>query len=145
MLGALKLMKIQLNKNEYSEESKRSVGYSYLGKFYADIEYDCWKCKKREVFSAEDQKYTYEVKKLYMWARRVLCKKCWQEERLLKNQLQDIEKQYCTDKEVKLNDEAFLRNWLKLLEEYPTYGKKGNNSRMKFIKKHLTRDYGVNN
>jgi len=132
-------MRIPLNKEKYSEESKRSVGYEYLESFYSDIEYDCLRCKKREIFSAKDQKYTFEVKKAYMWVQRVLCKVCWKEERLLKNELQLLENEYCLDKKLKLNDKVFLQKWLNKLEVYVTYGAKGSEPRAVFIKKHLTK------
>jgi len=49
-------MKVPLNKEEYSAESKRSIGHKYLGDEYKDIKYNCSKCKKKTVFPAIGQK-----------------------------------------------------------------------------------------
>jgi len=130
-------MNIPLNKEEYSVESKRSIGHEYLGDEYKDIKYKCTKCKKKTVFSAIEQKKTYEVRKEYMWTRRELCNLCWREMRSLKSELYNIENKYCENKAESLLSRAFLSNWLESLELYPKYGKTGNPARIAFVKKHL--------
>lgn len=50
-----KMNKVLINKNEYSQESKRSIGHEFLGKYYEDINYTCSKCKKKAMFPAEEQ------------------------------------------------------------------------------------------
>jgi len=47
---------------QWSEKSQRSVSAAWK-KEYVDIPYSCWRCKKAAVFSAEDQKYSFEIKK----------------------------------------------------------------------------------
>ena len=131
------MKKVPLNKAAYSESSKRSVGFEFLGEFYEDKSYMCKKCGKSTVFSAKDQKTTYEVKKQYMWQQRFLCDSCYKEMNHIKKELYEMEQYYCANKEQVLQDEAFLRKWLSLLNEYPTFWKKGNNSRIVFIKKAL--------
>ncbi len=127
------MKKVPIDKNAYSESSKRSVGHEFLGDFYADINYKCSKCKKPEVFSAQDQKEAYEVRKEYMWAKRKLCDVCWHERKAIEKQLKDKEQWYAKNKEQALKDSEFLHGWLSLLQEYPKYGKKSNPARVKFI------------
>lgn len=131
-------MKVPLNKEEYSAESKRSIGHEYLGDEYKDIKYNCSKCKKKTVFPAIEQKKAYEARKEYMWAKRFLCDLCWREMRSIKSELQEIENRYCENKAKSVQSKEFLFEWLELLELYPKYGKKGNTSRTTFVKKHLT-------
>ncbi len=131
------MKQIPLNKEAYSDSSKRSVGFEFLGEFYRDIHYQCKRCAKSEIFTAEDQKYTYEIKKKYMWQQRFLCNKCHAEMVTIKSELQKMEKYYCNNKEQSLKDREFLLKWLRLLKKYPTYWKKSNSSRVKFIEKAL--------
>ncbi|CAH0535399.1 hypothetical protein VST7929_02972 [Vibrio stylophorae] len=129
-------MKVRLNKDSYSEESKRSIGHEFLGSEYKDIEYVCI-CGKRDVFKAEEQKEDYEVRKEYMWARRVLCRSCWRECRKLKFELTEMEKWYSENKNVALQSPEFLKSWLKALQRYPGFGKKADTARIEFLKKAL--------
>lgn len=128
--------KAPLDKRQYSESSKCSVGFEYLGSHYADIHYQCEKCKRNAVFSAKEQKQVYEVRKEYMWTKRKLCDACWCEMKQVKKVLAQFEQNYLDNKAL-LEDASFLIEWLKLLELYPKYGKKGNPSRITFVKKHL--------
>lgn len=131
------MKQVPLNKEAYSESSKRSVGFEFLGEFYEDIRYQCEKCTKSTVFTAAEQKETYEVKRRYMWQQRFLCNECHGEMVDIKIELQEVEKYYCSNKKQSLQDREFLLNWLRLLNEYPTYWKNGNPSRVTFVKKAL--------
>ena len=131
------MTKVPLNKAEYSESSKNSIGFEFLGEFYEDKNYICKKCSKNTVFTAEDQKTTYEIKKQYMWQQRFLCDSCYIKMKSIKKKLHEMELYYCNNKNEVLNNEEFLRKWLHLLNEYPTFFKKCNHSRIAFIKKAL--------
>lgn len=130
-------MKVPLNRDEYSEQSKRSIGHEFLGAEYKDIKYKCAKCKKKALFTAIEQKQAFEVRKEYMWIRRTLCTPCWREMREVKAKLQVMEQYYCDNNEQALTSKDFLADWLALLELYPQYGKKGNPRRIEFVKKYL--------
>ena len=47
---------------QWSDESKRSVAFHFRRE-YSDIPYVCWRCKAACVFTAQDQKYAFEIKK----------------------------------------------------------------------------------
>ena len=128
---------IPLDRDNYSESSKRSVGFEYLGGFYASINYRCKKCYQSAIFTAIEQKESFEIKKKYMWQKRLLCNKCHKEMYLVKKELLDIYSSYCCNKKTLLMDEVFLSRWLLLLNEYPKYAQKGNPSRVKFVTKAL--------
>ena len=130
-------MKVPINKEDYSEESKRSYGHESLEKYYKDIEYTCISYFQKAVYSAIEQKEALEVRKEYMWRERVLCKVCWKEMRHIKKKLAAMESEYCENKQEKLNDIEFLEKWIDLLNQYKMYSKQPNTARIAFIEKHL--------
>jgi hypothetical protein len=131
--------KVPINKEEYSESSKRSAGHEYLGEYYSAYKYGCFKCGKKAIYSAIEQKEAYENRKEYMWAKPTLCSQCWKEKRVLKTTNNKMESLFCLEKEKYLADENFLNEWLKSLIEYGLYTNKANTARIEFIKKHLTK------
>jgi hypothetical protein len=109
--------------SKWSEESQRSISFHYV-KEYADIAYNCWRCKKGAVFSAADQKYTYEVKKAPIDQRRILCAGCWKGLLEIDREIKWCEEQWSESKNSLRWNEAFLTKWLNLLtsrEEYVRY------------------------
>jgi hypothetical protein len=88
---------------------------------YKDIHYKCWHCQADSVFTAVDQKYTYEEKKAPIDQRRVLCEVCWREALGIAAQLQECKNLWASSKQSLREDEAFLRRWLALLESQERY------------------------
>jgi hypothetical protein len=115
--------KIKADPALWSKQSKQSYSY-YDTKEYEDIEYVCWRCKKPDVFTAEDQKHSYEVKKNYFWQRRILCRSCWMEANKIRESLAKHDEQWPISKAKLRKDTTFLSGWLELLlklEEYVPY------------------------
>ncbi|MBS0308803.1 MAG: zinc-ribbon domain containing protein, partial [Proteobacteria bacterium] len=48
--------------SKWSESSQQSVSAAWTTE-YTSLRYKCWRCGESSVFSAEEQRYTYEVKK----------------------------------------------------------------------------------
>jgi hypothetical protein len=88
---------------------------------YKDIHYKCWHCQADAVFTAADQKYTYEEKKAPIDQRRILCEPCWRESLGIAAQLQKYENQWASSKQSLREDDVFLRQWLALLESRERY------------------------
>jgi Probable zinc-ribbon domain len=108
---------------QWSEKSKNSVAYHFK-EDYSDIEYLCWRCKAPSVFTAEDQKYTFEVKKASRDQRRILCASCWSEANKIRATLEQYEIDWLASKNQLQRDSDFLRRWLDLLvllEKYVPY------------------------
>ncbi len=129
------MKKLPVNKDAYSESSKKSVGFEYLDDYYEDKKYRCKKCYKQDVFTAEEQKNTFEVKKAYMWQQRFLCNVCYQEMVEIKKELSEIETGYIKDKETVMCDKELLKRWLFLLKEYPKYWQRENTAQIAFVLK----------
>jgi hypothetical protein len=91
------------------------------------------------VFTAQDQKYTFEVKKASIDQRRILCSNCWLESHRIRNELQDYEERWAKSKAKLQVDKAFLFRWLELLtllEAYVPY--KPDTARKTMLSKFLT-------
>ena len=88
---------------------------------YKDIHYKCWHCQAECVFTAQDQKYTFEVKRASIDQRRILCSKCWSETHRIRQSLQDCEEQWSASKAELQMEKPFLSRWLDLLNQLETY------------------------
>lgn len=108
---------------QWSEKSKRSISY-HLVREYTDIQYNCWRCKAPSVFTAGDQKYTFEVKKASIDQRRILCSSCWSESNQIRVLLSEFAAAWAASRNELRHDKAFLERWLESLvrlEEYVPY------------------------
>ncbi len=129
--------KIPINKDAYSDASKNSVGHEFLGDFYEDIHYQCYKCQQPAVFTAIQQKKSFEIRKEYMHQQRILCRNCWLKLRQLSYQEKEKEEYYQLHKAEVKQDKEFLQEWLFILKEIPKFAKKTNTARIRFIEKIL--------
>lgn len=123
--------KYQIDFEKWSEESKRSFRYTGLNgyvDYYSDIHYECVACGKKAVFSAKDQKISYEINKNYIWQKRVLCPSCYQELQEIKQALVKYEELLSAG-----NIEILNEN-LALLSKLPRYGRKINKAMENRIK-----------
>lgn len=114
---------ITADPEQWSEKSKQSVSYHFKRE-YADIEYSCWRCKTSCLFTAQDQKYTFEVKKASVDQRRFLCEPCWSESHRIRTMIAECDVQWAALKADMQNDRNFLERWLELLtrlEEFVPY------------------------
>lgn len=107
----------------WSDQSRQSYAAHYVEK-YEDIKYNCWRCRIAAVYSAEDQKHAFEVKKAYIHQQRILCGVCWEQSEMIAGDIRICEQQWKESKVLLKNDVHFLSNWLRLLirrEEYVPY------------------------
>lgn len=114
---------LKANPAKWSKESRQSYAVSYTEE-YVDIQYFCWRCGKPDVFTAADQKHSAEVKKNYIWQRRILCQGCWTDANTIRKALGTCQAQWRDAKASLQKDVSFLSHWLKLLtklEEYVPY------------------------
>jgi Probable zinc-ribbon domain len=105
---------------QWSESSQKTLSAVFI-KEYKDKHYQCWHCRAAAVFSAVDQKYTYEVRKANIDQQRILCEACWQRSLAISSELDTCQSAWVAAKAKLRTDAAFLARWLKLLEEQETY------------------------
>ena len=109
--------------SKWSEKSQQTLSFEFI-KEYKDKSYSCWRCKKPAVFSAADQKYTYEVQKAPIDQRRILCTECWREQLAIDRDIKTCEQQWAESKQSLRSNAGFLTQWLNLLtarERYVRY------------------------
>lgn len=131
-------MSTKIEREKWSESSKRSYAYHYGRAAYEDISYVCRKCLLKAVFSGEEQKESYEVKKHYIWQRRTLCGKCNGELYKLKIKNLALQERWAKEKKSLQGDSAFIGEWLAVLEQFPAYGSRIGGAMKERLKKLLS-------
>ena len=129
-------MRAEMNKEAWSEESKRSYAYGFNNRFYADIESKCVHCSTVFVFSGESQKRVYELEKRFIWFRPRLCIECDLERSKLREHSMYFQQSWNENEALK-TDRDFLLAWLHVLELLPTYTERKNASMISALKKHI--------
>lgn len=99
----------------WREKDQGSVPASWTTQ-YTDIAFQCSCCRKECVFSADDQKYTYETKKAPIDQRRHLCEACWKQSHEFAAGIKLHQEQWAASKTTLTSDAAFLNEWLELLK-----------------------------
>jgi hypothetical protein len=120
MTKSARPLSVSADPAQWSEKSKKSVKYEFI-RAYKDMPYKCWHCKASSVFTAQDQKYTFEVKKASVDQRRILCAVCWSESNKIRAKLSECEEQWAAAKPQLKADKAFLGRWSGLLIALEAY------------------------
>ena len=115
-------MNSKIEREKWSESSKRSYVYYSAGTEYGDIVYTCEKCSAQAVFTGEQQKESYEVKKNYIWQQRRLCGSCNAELYRLKVKNLACQASWAQDKARLQKDVQFMAEWLAVIKAFPLYG-----------------------
>jgi len=123
-------MDIKIDKSKWSSSSQRSSGGHYdLGaKYYENIAIRCYKCSCSFVCTAEEQKEAYEVHKKFVWWLPSRCSKCQVELENLLRQDGEYQNLWNTDKETVKADELLMTEWLHVIKDIQSYGKRQNES-----------------
>jgi len=122
------LESVLIDRSQWSKSSQRSCGGHYDSKaiHYENISYLCVKCKNKSSFSAEAQKFSYEVKKQFIWRIPSLCFNCQEKLTTLLSTEREFQNLWNVNREEMKLDIIFLKNWLNTLKEIHTYGKATN-------------------
>jgi hypothetical protein len=105
----------------WNEKDQGSLSASYKTQ-YQDIAFRCYHCRETCVFTADDQKYTYEVKKAPIDQARNLCEPCWRVSHTIAAGIALCQQQWAEAKPSLVKDEQFLARWLALLVSSRAYG-----------------------
>ena len=107
---------------QWSEDSKRSVAYTQLTpRPYRDKAYVCWRCRAPAVFTAAEQKHTFEVRRANISQSRVLCRACHRDWVDLEREARACRQRWAADRHALGRDAEYLRRWLVVLESLPRY------------------------
>lgn len=108
---------------QWSKESKQSVAFS-LRREYVDISYHCRHCNALSVWTAQEQKDRFEVKKAYIFEHRTLCAACWVDSHRIHASLLECDEKWSVSKPTLRTDKLFLSRWLEqllALEKYRSH------------------------
>ncbi|ROU08763.1 hypothetical protein D9T17_02945 [Lysobacter enzymogenes] len=111
-----------LNRSRWSQASRRSVACELAGDHYLDRPSTCRNCGDGFVFTAQQQREAYEVRKAYIWQQRVLCAPCWQQRVHLVGELKRIRSRWARERASVKRDPQALRQWRDVLAQLPRYG-----------------------
>ena len=126
--------------SQWSKSSQQSVAVDFTTE-YVDERYECWHCKASCTFTAQDQKYTYEVRKANVNQSRRLCESCWRESLRISKTLTLQQNAWAASKTTLKADKAFLSSWLQLLELQESYvSYRGDVARRNMLRKLLSSD-----
>lgn len=115
-------MNCKIEREKWSESSKRSYAYYWVATEYEDISYICEKCSAQAVFTGEQKKESYEVKKNYICQYRRLCGSCNAELYRLKLKNLAFQASWAKDKARLQKDVQFMAEWLAVIKAFPLYG-----------------------
>jgi hypothetical protein len=108
----------------WSADSKKSVDYLFPPEPYIDKAYQCRRlaCRTLDVFTAAEQKHTFEVRKANISQQRLLCRVCHRVWVSLDRESRACRERWATERHALRFDLEFLRRWLVVLEKLPEYG-----------------------
>ncbi|WP_167227642.1 zinc-ribbon domain containing protein [Massilia rubra] len=105
---------------QWSEQSKRSVAYHFKRE-YVDEPYKCSRCSVACTFTAQDQKYTFEIKKASKDQRRKFCSTCWSESNRMRATLSEYDLRWTAEKSSLRANREFLTEWLELFMRWKQF------------------------
>ena len=105
----------------------------FAGEYYEDKSYVCRACGQASVFTAEQQKYAYEVKKALIYQERVLCESCFGERKRLEVASNDFLASWSENRGALKANGSALRRWKEILELLPKYGARQETARIKML------------
>ena len=110
-------VQVPIDRSSWSPASQRSSGghYDERASHYEGIAYRCRACSKACVFSPEQQKLAYEVRKKFVWWLPALCQQCADELVSLTARDRELQARWNESRERLASDRKFLEEWLKVM------------------------------
>lgn len=116
---------VPIDRSLWSRSSQRSSGgqYDSNATHYEGIRYRCRSCEASCVFSAEEQKLSYEVNKKFVSWLPSLCPSCHVELIDLQNRDRVFQQEWVSARKSLAGDLKFLESWLAVLQALKAHGK----------------------
>lgn len=134
-------MSIKIDKSKWSNSSRRSS--EYTGQFlnedcYSEsIGYRCKKCFRHCVFTPEEQKVAFEDKRKIIHYVPLLCSECEKNYEALKTQISNFQNTWNRDRDFLASNRKFISDWLHVVKEKNTYGKRVDMDKVRMLAKLL--------
>ncbi|HVK10935.1 MAG TPA: zinc-ribbon domain containing protein, partial [Gemmataceae bacterium] len=95
-----------------------------------------------DVFTAAEQKHTFEVRKVHIDQQRVLCRACHREWVALEREARDCRRRWSAERPALAGDPEFLRRWLVVLQALPGYNGSRDEAKIVMLRR-LSGTFGV--
>jgi hypothetical protein len=118
-------VQVPIDQSSWSRSSQRSTAghYDERASHYEGIAYRCRACSKPCVFSPEQQKYAYEVRKKFIWWIPSLCAGCSEDLAGLTARDRELQTLWNESRDRLAGDRGFLEEWLAVVQDRARYGK----------------------
>ena len=125
--------RLRIEKDLWSPKSRGGLDEFFAGEFYEDKSFVCRACGRPGVFTAEQQKYTYEVKKALVYQEHVLCERCFKERNRLAAAAKVFLESWSADRAALKAKPGQLARWKEVLELLPKYGVRQDTARIRML------------
>ena len=129
-----------VEKELWSDSSKRSTRYDFALESYSDVHYKCIACGVGACFSAAEQKVAYETEGKYIRQRRKLCQNCFAEcaRRLVEQR--SMMRIWKDSRSASTQDREFQEGFRSVLLSLPKYGIRVDAGNLAAVEKQLKND-----
>jgi hypothetical protein len=125
---------VAVDVSKWSDASRRLLAFRSTPKVYEDLPYRCRSCGREDVFTAEQQKHAYEIKKnLWPLQQHVLCSLCFSDWQKLLSEAEALKQLWEADSSRLKGDIAALERWLAVLKLLPKYGTRIDGARVRML------------
>jgi hypothetical protein len=125
--------RLRIEKDLWSPKSRGGLDEFFAGEFYEDKSFVCRACGRPSVFTAEQQKYTYEVKKALIYQEHVLCERCFKERNKLEAASKAFLQSWSRNKAALKAKRDQLIRWKEILELLPKFGVRQDTARIRML------------
>ncbi len=126
---------VPVDTTQWSDLSRRKLGYLSAPASYTDQAYRCRACGAEAVFTAAQQKHDYETAKAHTLRHRIHCEPCHQTLRGLLAENATLIRRWDDEKADLSQDVPALRHWLIVLEQLRKYSVRPDIARIASLKK----------
>jgi hypothetical protein len=127
--------RVPVDIDQWSEPARRRLGYLPAPLYYEDRIFACRSCQCEAVFSAEQQKFDYEVKKAHYLRQHVLCPPCFARRCYLQSVDRWFESSWLAGEPDMRGDVPTLLMWLDVLQELPLFGVRPDLARIRMLER----------
>jgi Probable zinc-ribbon domain len=128
---------VPVDRDQWSESSRRSLDYEFAPPYYEDKPFICRACGGNAVFTAEQQRHEYEVKKAFTWQQHVLCHPCFVKRHEPSAENDAFLRRWTQEKARVKEDALAVRRWIEVLEQLPQCGARQDAARLRMLRKLL--------
>jgi hypothetical protein len=129
---------VPVDVGQWSDAARRRLGYLPAPAFYEDRVFACRSCQCEAVFTAEQQKFEFEVNQAHYRRQRIFCPSCFARRCELQSFNDHFASLWNAREEGSRTDVPGLLMWLDVLTELPQYGLRRDTARIRMLERLAT-------